>query len=211
MEKKKKIAGSPGVLSSAGLIIITFHCKHQNVAFLSLSSRHNLMTALWNLPLQSLCVNLSVESDPTLVSNSEAVVWPVIDRSHGLDFVFYIFFFSLRHFRNSNLRGEQEHGEIKKIKNHDRKGQRLRESTENLPSRRQRGALKKEEKTKEKTQECITEAPSVWNIEHEGDVGGPHCVCGGWCKVLYFHLMSSQNSGSLQTPAGPPLLLSSCC
>lgn len=64
--------------------------------------------------------------------------------------------------------------------------------------RKNKKALHRREKNNNKK----TEAPSVWNTEHEGDVGGPHCACGGWCKVLFFHLMRSQNSGSLQTALG---------
>lgn len=110
-------------------------------------------------------------------------------------FCFLHFFFSLRHFRNSNLRGEQEHGEIKKIKNHDRKGQRLRESTENLPSRRQRDALKKEEKTKEKTQECITAVEKkkkqklpACEILNTMETLAAHTVCAAGDAKCYFFI-----------------------
>lgn len=67
-------------------LVITFHCKHEIVAFLCIRSQHD---RLLNLPLQLFCMNFSIESELTLVSNSEAIVWPVNGWSHVLNFFFF--------------------------------------------------------------------------------------------------------------------------
>lgn len=60
--------------------------------------------------------------------------------------------------RHSNLRAEQEPWEKKKLgeKKHERKGQWLRESAENLASQRQLGALKDMRRSRQKLKKEFT-------------------------------------------------------